>query len=151
MGQEPELTPGEIHVWQASVSVPPVTLSFLDGLLSSDEHARAHRFRFQRDRNSYVVSHGLLRQLLAAYTGDQAARILFVYGAQGKPAMANSGNAVVRFNISHSGDAVLLGFALDREIGVDVERTPDGLDFARLSETAFSQNGAECCSGTAHG
>ena len=34
---------------------------------------------------------------------------------------------------------MLLGFALDREIGVDVERTPDGLDFARLSETAFSQ------------
>lgn len=133
---ELELIPNHIHLWQASVLVPPEILSLLGQVLSSDEQARASRFRFERDRNNYVVSRGLLRRLLAAYTNDDPARILLQYGAQGKPAMANS---ALQFNVSHSGDAVLLGFAIDREIGVDVELMQTGLDFAGLAKTSFSQ------------
>jgi 4'-phosphopantetheinyl transferase len=134
----PKLDPGQIHLWHASVSVPPAISSVLIRDLSDDERARAARFRFQRDRDSYVVSRALLRQLLAAYTGDPPAWIRFGYGAQGKPAIASAGSPSLSFNVAHSGDAVLLGFAADREIGVDVERMQNGMDFAGLAQSSFS-------------
>jgi 4'-phosphopantetheinyl transferase len=140
---QPKLVPGQIHLWQASVAVSPATLQVLGGLLSSDERERAGRFRFQRDHDSYAVSRGLLRRLLAAYTGVHAAQIQFKYGDQGKPAIAKPGDPSLRFNVSHSGDAVLLGFALDREIGVDIERMREDVDFAGLARSSFSQSERE--------
>jgi len=76
--------------------------------------------------------------LLAAYAGDRPAQIRFRYGAQGKPAIASTGNPNLWFNVAHSGDAVLLGFAADREIGVDVEGMQNGMDFAGLAQSSFS-------------
>ena len=60
---QPEPAPDQIHLWQSSVAVSPAILKALDGLLSNDERARAGRFRFQRDHDSYVLLRGLLRQL----------------------------------------------------------------------------------------
>jgi 4'-phosphopantetheinyl transferase len=132
---ESNLLPGSIQLWQASVLLSAPVLARLDGVLSSDEQARAGRFRFPRHREAYVVSRGLLRYLVASYAGAHPGKLEFSYGAQGKPAIAES---KIRFNVSHSGDAVLLGFAVDREIGVDVELMQSGLDFAGLARTSFS-------------
>jgi 4'-phosphopantetheinyl transferase len=52
--------------------------------------------------------------------------------------MEMSSEPSLQFNVSHSGDVVLLGFAL-RNLGVDVERRQDGVDFAGLAKTSFSQ------------
>jgi 4'-phosphopantetheinyl transferase len=142
-GDQPKLVPGQIHLWQSSVAVSPATLQALEELLSSAERESAGRFRLPRDHDSYAVSRGLLRRLLAAYSGVHAARIQFQYGDQGKPAIAKPGNPSLRFNVSHSGDAVLLGFALDREIGVDIERMREDVDFAGLSRSSFSQTERE--------
>jgi 4'-phosphopantetheinyl transferase len=131
-----KLKADQIHLWQASVLVPSGILPALDDVLSDDERTLARRFRFQRDHNSYVVSRGLLRYLLAMYSGEQPSRVKFRYGAQGKPELAGSTSAL-RFNISHSGDMVLLGFA-GQPIGVDIELMQEGLDFAGLAKSSFS-------------
>lgn len=135
---EPRLIPGQIHIWQACASASASILPAVAQRLATDERSRASRFRFARDRDSYVLSRGILRQLIAAYTGEQPERIRFHYGAQGKPAIANSDPPGLRFNVSHSGDAILLAFAADRELGVDVERMRNDADFVALAETSFS-------------
>jgi len=90
----------------------------LERNLSADEKARASRFRFARDRNRFVGARGLLREILALYLNASPGRMTIGYGSHGKPFLAGSS---LRFNVSHSSDAMLLAIAHRREVGVDVE------------------------------
>lgn len=131
------LAPGEVHIWRASQTVEPPVLARLHALLDPAEKARAERFVFQRDRDRFIVAHGILRELLAAYIGCAPAEIGFDYGPQGKPSLRASDlpslragdpprfncseAARVRFNMAHSHGLAAFAFALDRELGIDVE------------------------------
>jgi 4'-phosphopantetheinyl transferase len=92
-------------------------------LLSHDERDRAASFRFARDRSRYMAARGLLRTLLGERLGVDPARIEFAYGEHGKPCLA--GDTDLRFNLTHSDDAVAVALCEGREIGIDVEARRD--------------------------
>jgi 4'-phosphopantetheinyl transferase len=58
--------------------------------------------------------------LLGFYLSGAPEEIPFSYGPQGKPAIGV--DSLLRFNISHSGDFVLLAFTRECDIGVDIEQ-----------------------------
>lgn len=116
------LTDPDIHVWYASLSVTSHDLSHYRSLLSQDETDRAMRFVFEKDRNYYIVGRGLLRTILGGYLGLEPARLEFVCGTNGKPALqSGQSDQTLEFNLSHSNDLVLYAFNWNRRIGVDVE------------------------------
>jgi 4'-phosphopantetheinyl transferase len=91
-------------------------------VLSADEHERAERFRFRKDREHFIAARGLLRILLGRYLDLPPRQLSFSYSPYGKPQLAGvSGGAALRFNVSHSHGIALYAVALGREIGVDVE------------------------------
>ena len=90
----------------------------LAALLCDAERARAGRFRFERDRRRYIVARARLRELLASRLERDARELQFVYGENGKPALAD---ASLHFNVSHCADLAVYAFSNEREIGVDVE------------------------------
>jgi 4'-phosphopantetheinyl transferase len=108
-------------------------------LLSSDELDRAARFHFERDRQCYCVARGVLRAQLGAYLQVRPQELRFHYSDKGKPRLAppHSGRAIA-FNVSHSGDFALLGFAETVEIGVDIEKIRDDFDSAAIAGRFFS-------------
>ncbi len=53
-----------VEVWRAQLAVSAAESERLAMLLSRDEHARAARFQFARDRNRYIAGRGMLRVLL---------------------------------------------------------------------------------------
>lgn len=110
---------GEVHVW--TLSTTQVTARF-EALLSDAEERRAARFARATDRNAFVVGRGALRTLVAGYTGKRAETIEFDAGPNGKPRVPPDGRLDLRFNLSHSGEIVVLGFAVGDEVGVDVEQ-----------------------------
>jgi len=112
---------GEIHIWRAELSRSQRMLPQLKACLAADELHRANRFVFARDRQNFVVAHGLLRVVLAHYLGEDPLRLQFVYGAHGKPALALNPSAV-SFNISHSCDRLLIAVGAGSEVGVDIEK-----------------------------
>lgn len=121
----------EVRVWRCNVKFPPVTVEALEKLLGEEEKAKAGRFHFPKDRDRYILGRGLLRLLLGHYLQRDPPSLQFVYSAKGKPFLKDE---AVQFNISHSGDMVLLGMSRDRAIGVDVEQIrplPDALKLAR--------------------
>jgi 4'-phosphopantetheinyl transferase len=65
-----------------------------------------------------VVARGILRSLLAGFTGTAAEKLSFIYAASGKPSLADHD---IHFNVSHSAELGLFAFAPDRAVGVDVE------------------------------
>ena len=81
--------------------------------------ARADRRQPFGDARRFVVARGILRSLLAGFTGTPAEKLQFAYGNSGKPVLV--GRDGIQFNISHSADLGLFAFAPDRPVGVDVE------------------------------
>jgi 4'-phosphopantetheinyl transferase len=114
------LSRGEIHVWAANTTHMTPLPESLSDLLSEEEVGRSERYHFAVDRDRFRIGRALLRHALGMYTGKDPRRLAFRSGPHGKPSLV--ADTPIRFNVSHSGDAVLLAFGLAQEIGVDVER-----------------------------
>lgn len=112
----------EVHVWRASLDLPPPRVRALLASLAHDERDRAERFHFQVHRDRFIAGRGLLRAILARYLGRTPDQLRFSYSPHGKPAVAaNTGAGDLRFNVSHSDGLALYAITRGREIGVDVE------------------------------
>ncbi len=124
-----------VHLWKLTHAEGQPFLSRLKDILSQDEKDRAGRFHFEADRQRYILGRAVLRLLLAAYLNQPPQTLLFQYNPFGKPFLHPQQNpANIQFNLSHSGDLILLAFISDRPVGVDVERIDarhSGLDIAR--------------------
>jgi 4'-phosphopantetheinyl transferase len=128
-----------VHVWRADLGLEAAYLRRLGQNLSADERERASRFRFTRDRVRFIGARGLLREILALYLNASPGRLSFDYGAHGKPFLAGE-HSNLRFNVSHSFDAMLLAIAHMREVGVDVEGMGNiGLAMDELGDTVLSE------------
>lgn len=121
-GPIPELSAGDVHVWRARLIQPEPVLRQCRALLTEDELARAARFYFDKDRNQFIVSHGMLRQTLALYLGIAPRALRFRIEKNGKPELTGDGHdGSLNFNLSHSGELALLALARNQIVGVDVE------------------------------
>ena len=128
-----------VHVWRADLDLEAAYLGRLEQNLSAHERERASRFRFARDRDRFVGARGLLREILALYLNVSPMRLRFRYSAHGKPFLAGE-HSTLRFNVSHSFDAMLLAIAQMREVGVDVEGARNiGLAMEEIYETVLSE------------
>jgi 4'-phosphopantetheinyl transferase len=112
----------EVHIWRASLDQPQDHFARLTHILSPEERARADRFHFEADRKRCVLARGLLRLLLGHCLGRPADRLRFQYGESGKPSLACGLHPPVQFNLSHSGDLVLIALSRSRALGIDIER-----------------------------
>jgi 4'-phosphopantetheinyl transferase len=109
--------------------------------LSPDELDRAAKFHFLRDSQRFIAARGILRNILSRYIGQSPETIRFSYGPFGKPRLAPSCAADgLRFNLSHAGNIALYAVALNREIGVDLERIDPSFLEDRIEEKFFSRN-----------
>jgi 4'-phosphopantetheinyl transferase len=136
--RHPPLGDDEVHVWRASLDVPPTRAAALAALLDDAERARAARFHAEAHRRRFVVARATLRTLLARYLGAAPGDLAFGYGPHGKPALAAPGGHALRFNLSHCDDVALYAFARARELGVDVERPRASLDAEGVAARFFA-------------
>ncbi|MDF7808542.1 4'-phosphopantetheinyl transferase superfamily protein [Pontiellaceae bacterium B12219] len=152
-----------VHIWGANVPEMRVRLDALSAVLNSDELAKADRFRREADRACSIVARGALRLLLAGYTGLSAAELVFGYSENGKPFLVSPGwltprfasgrpqkergrqdaCGTISFNISHSGDWVVLAFGRGRQVGVDIEQLNRATDVLAIAERYFAEEEIE--------
>jgi 4'-phosphopantetheinyl transferase len=131
-----------IHVWRvqldAMTTLPgdeqAARLESWRAMLSAEEQRRAGAFLALEHRQDYVAAHAALRFVLGMYLGVSPS--LLDIGASGgtKPTLAVTAGVGskdrdfwekewpdLRFNLSHTRGAVLIGIAIGRELGVDIE------------------------------
>ena len=145
VGQIEPLEEAEIDIW--CVPINESLLNYLDSLtsiLSNAELVRLKKFRFEEDQQRFVISHAVLRVLLAGYLKMQAQDIRFSIGLQGKPSLEPEMKQSITFNISHSGDMALLAFSTGRSLGVDIEFIHELPEFENLITRFFSQTERNC-------
>ena len=122
----PVLCEGRVHLWRVDLDrFRPASESAWD-VLADAESARAHLFRFERDRDWFVIRRAFLRLILGRYLDADARRLEFDYSEMQKPSLAEpSGGGDIKFNQSESGGLALYALGLGREVGVDIEKMRD--------------------------
>jgi 4'-phosphopantetheinyl transferase len=138
--EPPALLPGVAHVWLAHLDAQDLSRFF--SVLSAEETARAHRFRFESGQRAYTVTRGLLRQLLAGYLKTDPTALRFAYSRYGKPALESPATSL-RFNVSHSHGLALLAFQLGGDIGVDVEKFRPNFATQEIADRFFAPEEAD--------
>ena len=134
------LAPRELHLWRARCDEGLEPLQHYQELLSADERERAGRFAIDGARRDFIVSRGMLRELLAAYLNVRPADIVLRYGIHGKPHIwTGDAESAVRFNVSHSKGFAVFAFSLEAEVGVDVERIREEFPGREIAERFFSE------------
>jgi 4'-phosphopantetheinyl transferase len=133
-----ELPQDEVHVWRADLNQPQGRLALLSGVLSAEERARAERYHFEADRKRSIIGRGLSRLLLAHCLGESPQRLRFIHNAFGKPALVGGHIPHLQFNLSHSGDWILIALAFGRTLGVDVERQKEDMATEAIAARFFS-------------
>jgi 4'-phosphopantetheinyl transferase len=125
-----------VHVWFAKLR----ELDFsLEPLLSLEEMRRASRFRFDRDAAHFVARHGILRLILATYTGMPPSQLSFTYTQLGKPTIDGCFYET-RFSLSQSGELAAYAVARRRDLGIDLEHLRQtGLEIPRIAGLFFSE------------
>ena len=117
----PALGPHEIHLWSARLDVSSRRLEMLQAVLSDDERRRAERFRQPRHRRRFTAGWGLTRALLGAYSATPPQDLELRYGPKGKPALCRPSGGP-EFNLSHSGEQIVVALSRDHPLGVDIEQ-----------------------------
>jgi 4'-phosphopantetheinyl transferase len=126
----------EVHVWHRPLQPSQSEVADLAKWLSPDELERAQRFRFERNRNEFIFSRGMLRTLLGSYLGNSPADLRFAYSPHGKPSLLD--NNPLNFNLSHTEGMMVCAFARHREIGVDIEKIRQDFKVEEIAERFFS-------------
>ena len=129
----------------STLNNPHLTSPFIRGrnythFLSSDELLRAQRFRSDRDRRTFLYARTTLKRLLSRYVNCDPQELSIAYNTHGKPYLKNCD---LKFNLSHSRDAVFYAFSMDREIGIDVESLDRKADYLGLAKRFFTRDEAE--------
>lgn len=97
--------------------------------LSAPERQRLSAYRLAADRERFLLGRGGLRTLLGQWLELEPQAVPLEAGPHGKP-HCPGGPA---FNISHSGELILLALHASRPVGVDVERRRPALDWRAVA------------------
>lgn len=133
------LSPTVIHVWRSPLHQPPPSLLACQSFLSEDERQRAARFRRPLDRDRFIVARGTLRYCLGQYLDLSPDLLQFDSIAAGKPILASDHHCPpLQFNLSHSGNWLLLAVTLQTPVGIDLEELRPVAELEPLTRRFFS-------------
>jgi 4'-phosphopantetheinyl transferase len=137
-----ELKSNEIHIYSAHLTELEPLSKVKMALLSPDELERAKRFKFDHLRQRFVLCRAILREILGQYISADPASISFAYSENGKPSIADmpSGSPAISFNVSHTENTVVFAFAIERELGIDVEKIKPVSDSDGIAMNYFSKH-----------
>ena len=108
-------------------------------LLSQEELEKNQSYRFARDQHRDLIARALIRVTLAEVLGQEPDSIVIVVDEKGKPHLQSEqqvGVPAVYFNLTHSGDWVLLAIA-KAKVGIDVEHTERKNDVLAIADRYF--------------
>lgn len=119
-----ELPDNAIHIWvvsQADVAAGALEALALDWLQAS-ERKRFQRFHFDHHRKQLLLGKWLTRTCLSEYADLAPTAWDIQATAYGKPELkAGQLDRPLCFNLSHSGDCMVLAVCRHRMIGIDLE------------------------------
>ncbi len=129
-----------VDVWRLRVSANELLIDYLYSLLDKKEQERSNRFHKEKDRKTFIVSHAAVRILLGRYLSVSPTEIcLTEQGPAKKPVLCNNTAHQLHYNISHSGDWVLIAVS-KYEVGMDIELVNSSFAYNELAVASFNKD-----------
>jgi len=133
----------EVHLWhadQCDFDVDQLQQACL-AWLTEDEQRRYRRYQFDRHRLQLLLGRFLMRSVLSQYEETiEADQWRFVHNEFGKPAIEPEQNSLgLYFNLSHSGNKLVLAVSKTEMIGVDIEAISKPRRVEKISTRYFSR------------
>jgi 4'-phosphopantetheinyl transferase len=110
--------------------LPESVRAALAASLAPAEQQRWEALRLPEDRERFLRGRGALRRLLGAWRDEPPEAVPIGVGAHGKPCCLGG----PEFNLSHSGNLILLAVHQQRPVGVDVEQLRPGLAWRPIAQ-----------------
>lgn len=132
------ITPNNVDIYRIDITSNLAGLDDFAALLKPDETERANRYFYEKDKNRSIISRGALRYILGKYLRESPCSIEFGVGINKKPYIKNNTNNIC-YNISHSGDWILIAIA-NSEIGTDIELINPDFNYKEVLADNFSIN-----------
>ena len=127
-----------VDTWRIQIASNLHVIDSFSKILSSEEYTRASRYHQQKDRQRFIVSRIALRFLLARYSNIDPGKIEFAIDSNKKPFMQNVIAPDLNYNVSHSGDWIIIAFS-DSGIGADIEMIDNVFSYAEILQQNFSR------------
>lgn len=127
------------HIWVLDLRLLSKRSTEYECFLTTKELLRAKKFRFEKDKKTFVVVRGILRELSGQYLRIAPKDIRLRYTKYGKPELDYPKNNL-HFNVSHASEIAIIGFSLGVPIGVDVEFVKYANDLEKVAKRFFSKN-----------
>lgn len=135
------LETGEVHLWRYRFGRDDVVAVDETQVLSKAERKRSAGVANPARRARISESRIILRYLLAGYLSLQPFAIRIRKGKLGRPELdGRHYQTDLGFNLSHSGDLMVLAVARGSNVGVDVERISDRVGLDKLVRRVFSSS-----------
>lgn len=125
----------QINLWYACIDSFTKDVFHLSELLNEEELRKANCIKSIKDRNNCIITLVLLKKLLGYYLDKLPSEIILSYTKYNKPYLKHCD---LKFNLSHSGNLLLIGVALNYDIGVDVEKTEYFPEMDGVAKNFFS-------------
>jgi len=127
------------YVWFSRLDGPTHLCDSFRAILSDQERCQANAFRAEEHAREYILAHAALRFVLAECVDLAPSAVVFQAIPGHKPSLPAANNQRnLRFNLSHTQGAALVGVTVGREIGVDIEHRRPITDLERLAEDVLS-------------
>lgn len=135
---DPRLPPETVQIIAFSYERSAISEEDCWNLMSPDEQQRANQFVFPKHKLHFTIAHGMLRFILAHFTGHDATGLLFTRAIVGKPCFADPELAEWQFNLSHSDTGVAIALSRHMPVGIDLECINPERPFIDLAQRFFS-------------
>lgn len=107
------------HIWYTRLEDHVKKYELFQNWLAPEEKIRAEALAIPY-RQSFIISRGVLRDLLAHYSEQSPQQLKLSYSTSGKPLLINPEQSI-EFNLSHSKNILVLVFSIDTSVGIDIE------------------------------
>lgn len=105
--------------------------------LSSEEIMRSKQFRNKIDSDRFIVGRAMVKHMAAKILNKDIQSLEIMYSETNKPIFDNEIN--FQFNLSHSGNYVVLAICKRCDIGIDIEYCNNDFRFRPILDYCMSQ------------
>ena len=132
----PPLREEEIRIFALSLDAQAHQSNIDQTALTEEEAHRAERFRFIIDKNRFISGRTIARRAIRSLL-NSSSNLSFTETRNKKPVL--SVDRSIQFNISHSGQWVIVAMTLDDPLGVDVEYQDGCKDINGLGKRVMTE------------
>ena len=122
LAKPPNLWANDAHIWAIPFDADVAPRAESLECLSEDERRRAEQFQFETPRRRFLAARLALRRLLGEYLEMPAASVSLAYNRFGKPLLGEPHGDLLRFNLAHTSNLVLVAVTRGCDVGVDIEQ-----------------------------